>query len=223
MDTDASLPLDDPYVLVSAGGTLLGANRAFHDLAAAYQCPADPVSLFGPPFQALLQEAMTAGRARATLPVHRFGLIPHIYRALARRRAADGATGVLFVDVADEVVSRRELLEAERLRGVTETVGALNHEINNPLAAIVGNAQLMLRTGDGLGPESRVKLEAIADAARRIQQVTARMASLIQATSMPYAGEGSILDLRRSRTAGEPAEGGDAADPGADDGERQAG
>src|SRR5262249_8092022 len=43
------------------------------------------------------------------------------------------------------------LLEAERLRSITETVGGLNHEVNNPLAAIAGNAQLLLRDSSALG------------------------------------------------------------------------
>jgi signal transduction histidine kinase len=95
------------------------------------------------------------------------------------------------------------LLENERLRGVTETVGALNHEINNPLAAIAGNAQLLLRRPEGLDPETHAKIESILDAARRIQRVTGRMATLIQATSMPYPGQEAILDIHRS-LAGAP-------------------
>jgi len=90
------------------------------------------------------------------------------------------------------------LLEGERLRGVTETVGALNHEINNPLAAVAGNAQLLLRHAEALDAETRIKVESILEAARRIQRVTGRMATLIQAVSMPYPGSDSILDIRRS-------------------------
>lgn len=99
--------------------------------------------------------------------------------------------------------AQARLLESERLRGVTETVGALNHEVNNPLAAIAGNAQLLLRDADALSPAVLRKVETILDAARRIQRVTARMASLIQATSMPYPGAASIIDVRRSVSSDE--------------------
>jgi GAF domain-containing protein len=105
--------------------------------------------------------------------------------------------------------TQARLLETERVRGVTETVGALNHEVNNPLAVIAGNAQLLLRKADTLPPEAVAKVESILDAARRIQRVTGKMATLIQATSMPYPGEGSILDVHRSIAGG--AEGTDAA------------
>ena len=93
--------------------------------------------------------------------------------------------------------TQQKLLEGERLRGVTETVGALNHEVNNPLATIVGTAQLLVRRPD-LEPGVRERVERILDGARRIQAVTAKMATLIQATSRPYPGAVAILDLGSS-------------------------
>lgn len=100
--------------------------------------------------------------------------------------------------------AQNQLLESERVRGVTETVGALNHEVNNPLATIVGSAQLLLRRTD-LEPDLRIKIERMLEAGRRIQQVTGRMATLIQATSRPYPGHSAIIDLRGSLTQGESA------------------
>jgi len=94
--------------------------------------------------------------------------------------------------------AQSKLIESERLRTVHETVGALSHEINNPLASISGNAQLLLR-GDRLDPPLREKLERILEASRRIEAVTARMSNLIQTASMLYPGETAILDLARSR------------------------
>jgi GAF domain-containing protein len=94
--------------------------------------------------------------------------------------------------------TQQSLLDAERLRGVAETVGALNHEVNNPLAAIAGNAQLLLRRGDTLPEGAAEKVGRILDAARRIQSVTSKMANLIHATSMRYPGNEAILDVSRS-------------------------
>jgi signal transduction histidine kinase len=101
--------------------------------------------------------------------------------------------------------AQSRMLETERLRGVTETVGALNHEINNPLAAIAGNCQLVLKRPDGLPVATLQRVEAIREAAQRIQRTTAKMSSLIQACSMPYPGHQTILDVRNS-IAGEAAE-----------------
>jgi GAF domain-containing protein len=94
--------------------------------------------------------------------------------------------------------AQARLIETERLRGVTETVAALNHEVNNPLAAIAGNAQLLIRKSDGIPPAAIHKIQSIYEAARRIQRVTAKMASLIQASSMPYPGDQAIIDVANS-------------------------
>ena len=102
--------------------------------------------------------------------------------------------------------TQARLLESERIRGITEAVGAMNHEVNNPLAAIVGSAQLLKRHHAHMGDEALAKVQAILDAARRIQEVTGKMSSLIQASSMPYPGESDILDLRRSVAAGDTCE-----------------
>jgi GAF domain-containing protein len=122
-----------------------------------------------------------------------------------------GAARRAYQELSD---AQSRLLESERLRGVTETVGALNHEVNNPLAAISGNAQLLLRPGGPLPEGLRPKVEAILEAALRIQRVTARMASLIHATSMPYPGQSVILDVTRSRSS-EEAPGDPSAAPAA--------
>lgn len=111
--------------------------------------------------------------------------------------------------------AQARLLDSERLRGVTETVGALNHEINNPLAAIAGNAQLLLRSPDGLSAQARIKLESILEAARRIQRVTAKMSSLIQATTVPYPGDSTIIDVNRSVAREEPGRDSGAEKPAA--------
>lgn len=98
--------------------------------------------------------------------------------------------------------AQARLLEAERARGVTEAVGAMNHEVNNPLAVIVGNAQLLLRSDD-LSPALRAKLDHMLTAARRIQEVTTKMSTLIQTATVAYPGEGAIVDLKRSVSVGD--------------------
>jgi GAF domain-containing protein len=108
--------------------------------------------------------------------------------------------------------TQQSLLEAERLRGVAETVGALNHEVNNPLAAIAGNAQLLLRRVGDLPEGAAEKVGRILEAARRIQSVTSKMANLIHATSMRYPGNEAILDVSRSTAREVPPAANDAGD-----------
>lgn len=134
---------------------------------------------------------------------HRYGREElGVMGVIATQAAAAARTSTMFETMrrAHDELSRTQaqLLESERLRGVTETVGALNHEVNNPLATIAGTAQLLLRSPLSNDEGLRERLERILGAAKRIQQVTARMSSLIQAHSRPYPGNSQILDLGRS-------------------------
>jgi CheY-like chemotaxis protein len=70
-----------------------------------------------------------------------------------------------------------EQLRVERTRAVTAMAVALNHEINNPLQVIQGNAQLLHVLPD-LSPEVREKVQRIRSATETIANLTHRMAAL---------------------------------------------
>src|SRR4030066_715756 len=52
-------------------------------------------------------------------------------------------------------------VKSGRRNAILETAAALNHEINNPLTAVLGNAQLLLLQAKNLSPETVEKLRAI--------------------------------------------------------------
>jgi hypothetical protein len=133
------------------------------------------------------------------------GLIASLAAAAVQTARLIASSRRAYLELAE---AQQRLLESERVRGVTETVGALNHEVNNPLAAIVGNAQLLLRADD-LGPDVRLKVQTMLDAARRIQRVTGKMETLIEATSVEYPGETKIIDVHRSVALGDVCSMGD--------------
>jgi DNA-binding response OmpR family regulator len=64
-------------------------------------------------------------------------------------------------------------IERERRREISRMAHILNHEVNNPLMAIIGNVQLLLSRSEIKPAELRDKLEAIEDSARRIARVMA--------------------------------------------------
>ncbi len=69
---------------------------------------------------------------------------------------------------------------ATRLRRLSDEVGRLYHDANNPLAVISGNAQLLLEIGAAEGLSSDV-MEPVADievAAQRLVAVLRRLARL---------------------------------------------
>lgn len=85
--------------------------------------------------------------------------------------------------------------DAIRTQTVVETGAALNHEINNPLMAVLGNVQLLLRKSPALDPDTIAKLAKVQDAAERIRDVTHAIVRIKKATSVPYPGGGKMIDI----------------------------
>ena len=87
---------------------------------------------------------------------------------------------------------------AIKTQAVVETAAAINHEINNPLMAVMGNVELLLRREAQIDPDTREKLHRIHEAATRIRQATQGLMRIVDARSMPYPGGSSIIDIEGS-------------------------
>jgi transcriptional regulator with GAF, ATPase, and Fis domain len=94
------------------------------------------------------------------------------------------------------------LVESERLKAVGDVVATMNHEINNPLTIISGNAELLgLLLADQ--PEAvQEKLRTITQQVRRLGRVLSLLAQVRRTVSEAYPGEGRILDLEASARGG---------------------
>lgn len=71
----------------------------------------------------------------------------------------------------------------------------VNHEINNPLTAILGNVQLLLMSRKDLDEDPVTKLKTIEISAMKIKDVTQRLLRLTSARSVDYTEGTSMLDL----------------------------
>lgn len=85
-----------------------------------------------------------------------------------------------------------------KTKAVLETAAAINHEINNPLMAVMGNVELLLRRGEEIDAASRDKLTKIHEAATRIRQVTQDLMKISSARTTPYPGGSSMIDIKGS-------------------------
>jgi len=94
-----------------------------------------------------------------------------------------------------------ELARARWLAGIGETTIALEHEINNPLSALLGHAELLLME-DGLTDEQTQQVRVIREQATRIADVVRRLARLKNPRSVEYLTGSKMLDLgsKSSRT-----------------------
>jgi K+-sensing histidine kinase KdpD len=97
----------------------------------------------------------------------------------------------------------RELLDQERLAAVIEMAVTVNHEINNPLTAILGNVQLLLLKREDLDEELQGKLKTIEQSAMKIKDVTQRLMKLNSTRSTSYNGDTRMLDLPGDEGGGE--------------------
>ena len=92
--------------------------------------------------------------------------------------------------------AEQALLRARWLAGIGETSIALQHEINNPLAALLGHAAL-IEQGLVEPGEERELLEVVVEQAQRIATVMKRLAALRDPRSVEYLGAARMLDLSR--------------------------
>jgi len=89
----------------------------------------------------------------------------------------------------------REALDQERLGGIVETAITVNHEVNNPLTAILGNTQLLLLKRDDLDDELKKKLKIIEESALKIKDITKRLMHITTPRSVEYTKGVNMLDL----------------------------
>ena len=96
---------------------------------------------------------------------------------------------------------REEQARENKLEVLNQLATTLNHEINNPLAAILGNAQLLLGECRDLGEKPLSRLQVIEQLARRIAEVTANLDEIEDPVTQDYACGLKMLDLEASRKA----------------------
>lgn len=95
---------------------------------------------------------------------------------------------------------QEDLIKSERLKAIVETAVTINHEVNNPLAAVLGYVQLLLHKPEELNPDAIAKLKKIETGALRIKEVTSRLLKIVEPVVVKYAGDIKMVDLRQSKT-----------------------
>lgn len=89
----------------------------------------------------------------------------------------------------------KELLDKERLSAIVETAVTVNHEVNNPLTAILGNVQLLLLKDENLSDELKAKLKTIEESAMKIKDVTQRLMRITSPRTVDYNEDTKMIDI----------------------------
>ncbi len=133
--------------ILNGAGTVLRANRAFAELVGS------PVTaLTGRPWLMLLPPAWAEPVERALAsPGGEGGEIRHDRRTFAVHAhavAADPGTMVLLIeDVTDTKRLQEQLIQSEKLSAIGQLIAGVAHELNNPLASVLGFADFLAESG----------------------------------------------------------------------------
>ncbi len=95
-------------------------------------------------------------------------------------------------DISMRKAAQKETYERERLQGVLEMAGAVCHEINQPLQAILGYSELLLM---GPGRNEENNLHSIKSQASRLGRITRKLSNITQYRTLEYPGNSRIVDI----------------------------
>lgn len=96
-----------------------------------------------------------------------------------------------FADISQRDLAQKEKMEKEKLQGVLEMAGAICHEINQPLQAIIGYTSLFDLPEDITARE----LTQIKNQAARIGEITRRLSNITRYRTISYPGDTQIVDI----------------------------
>ncbi|MBD3346755.1 MAG: HAMP domain-containing protein [Chitinivibrionales bacterium] len=105
-----------------------------------------------------------------------------------------------FFDMAlDLKKAQEELVKFQRLAAIGEVVASVNHEINNPLMIISGNAQFLEMSMRDVAPELRDRVRTILEETERISQVTRKLREIKNPVVEDYTSSGEqMINLDKS-------------------------
>ena len=166
---------------------LLGAD--YHSLWQGQACPAENC-----PVEQVLATGQTASREHQLVKDDG----PHWLERTASPMLDDKGEVEYVIEVIRDVTAKRQLeqehLERVKLQGVVELAGTVAHEINSPLFAALGTAQLLEEDleSDELATEVRTIIRNL----KTIGELTRKMTTMTGFESRDYVGETKIVELR---------------------------
>ena len=86
-------------------------------------------------------------------------------------------------------------IKNEKLKTIHQMGVTINHEINNPLAGVLGNVELLL-LDNNLDNMTRNKLTTIRQLSLRIRDVVKKLTEINEPTTTKYLDQIEMIDIR---------------------------
>jgi signal transduction histidine kinase len=105
-----------------------------------------------------------------------------------------------FFEMASDLKrAQEELIKSKRLAAIGQIVASVNHEINNPLMIISGNAQFLEMSLENSPQEMKDRVRAILEETERISQVTKKLREIKNPVVEDYTSSGEqMINLDKS-------------------------
>ncbi|MDA3917083.1 MAG: GAF domain-containing protein [Deltaproteobacteria bacterium] len=104
------------------------------------------------------------------------------------------STIMIIADISQRELAQKERYEKERLQGVLEMAGAVCHEINQPLQAILGYSELLLVSSKSDDLKDN-KLNSIKLQTLKLGEITKKLSNIAHYSTRDYPGNIKIVDI----------------------------
>jgi phosphoglycerate-specific signal transduction histidine kinase len=111
-----------------------------------------------------------------------------------------GDLATAFFDMAVDLRNKQEeVIKSKRLAAIGEIVASVNHEINNPLMIISGNAQFLEMSMETFPDDMKERVRTILEETDRISQVTKKLREIKNLVTEDYTRSGEqMINLEKS-------------------------
>lgn len=111
-------------------------------------------------------------------------------------------------DITIRQEAEKEHTERKKLQGALELAGAVCHELNQPVMAINGYAEILMLKKDRY-PEIINTLEKVLKQTERVEGITRKLMNITRYETQKYSGNETIVDIEKSSST----DGGVKSDP----------